>query len=104
MIESIVRGTTPTHNFNLPIDTSELKTARVIYSQNDKIVFKKERDECKMEGNTVSVTLTQAETFSLDHKHTAQVQIRILTTDGKCPKTKVYDVPVERCLDDEVLE
>lgn len=28
MIESIVRGTTPTHNFNLPIDTSELKTAR----------------------------------------------------------------------------
>lgn len=104
MIESIVRGTTPTHNFNLTIDTSEIKTARVIYSQGNKVVFKKEHGDCKMEGKTVSVTLTQEDTFSLSHNEMAQIQIRILTNGGDCPDTPIYSVPVEKCLDDEVLE
>ena len=97
------QGTTPTHYFTLPFDTSLVKSARVIYSQNEKVILKKELQDCKREGNTISCKLTQEETFLFVHPRTVQIQLRILTTGEEALNSNIETVPCERCLDDEVL-
>lgn len=99
----MIRGTTPTHSFTTDIHTSQIKEVKIIYAQADEIVFSKETEDCTFDGNTISTTLTQEETFSLDCKKMVQIQIRVLTLDGAVRSTVVQQVKVEKCLDNEVL-
>ena len=98
------RGTTPTHTFEIPFDTSNIKTAMVIYAQEDAEVFRKETGECNFDGNKISVKLTQEETLKLKCAQTVQIQLRILTNDGEAMATDVRDVSVGKCLNSEVLK
>lgn len=97
------RGTTPTHIFNLAFDASELQCVRVLYAQNDEVIIKKETADCRLTGKTIETTLTQEETLKLSCKERVQIQLRALTKSGKAINTAVKSVPVEKCLDDEVL-
>jgi hypothetical protein len=99
----MIRGSTPTHIFNLPIDTSLLSKIRIIYAQDDKVLFKKEKDACQCEGCKVSVKLTQEETFLFDCTKAVQIQIRAATVAGDVVPSKLKLVSVEKCLDNEVL-
>jgi hypothetical protein len=99
----MIRGTTPTHTFNLPLDVSLIKEIKIIYAQSDIQLFCKRKSDCVLEGTTVKTTLSQEETFKFDCKKMVQIQIRALTTDGRAPATEVILVPVDKCLDDEVL-
>lgn len=99
----MTRGTTPTHTFTIPFDVSLVQKAMVVYSQNDIEVFRKESSECQMNGNEISVTLTQEDTLRLDCKHLVQVQLRVLTTDNKALASKITLMNVQKCLNDEVL-
>jgi hypothetical protein len=97
------RGSTSPFTFALPYDTAALTKVRVIYTQGDKIVLKKEKEACGCNGNVLTVTLTQEETFLFDCEKPAEVQVRIMTTDGKVRGSIPKIFSVEKCLDDEVL-
>ena len=99
----MIRGTTPTHTFELPFDTAEIKEIKVIYAQDNEPLFCKRMDDCDVDGSNVSVKLTQEETFLFDHKKMVQIQIRVLTFGEDSLITAVMKVPVDKCLDDEVL-
>lgn len=100
----MIRGTTPTHVFNIPFDTSEIKTVKIIYSQEDEKIIEKKTADCELTGKTITTTLTQEETLKLDCKKRVQIQLRILTKSGASMSTFVKILPVEKCLDNEVLK
>jgi hypothetical protein len=99
----MTRGTTPTHTFKIPIHSSLVKSVMVIYAQNDKEVFHKDKWDCTMKGNEISVTLAQEETLKFDHRQNVQVQLRILTVDDVAMASLVSVISVKQCLNDEVL-
>lgn len=99
----MVKGTTPTHYFTLPFDTSLLENARIVYSQYEKVVLKKELLDCECDGNVLSCRLTQEETFLFVHPRSIQIQLRALTTSGDVINSYIETVTCEQCLDNEVL-
>jgi hypothetical protein len=100
----IIRGTTPTHTFTLPTDSSLCTKVRAIYSQDDKLVFKIEDNRFIRSDNVVSCKLTQEETLMLSCKQYCDIQLRVLTSGGDAMACDIMKITVGRCLDDEVLE
>lgn len=100
----MIRGTTPTHIYTLPIDTALLSELKIIYAQADNILFEKVAAHCQMTENTASVTLTQEETFLFDCKMPVQIQVRALTVAGVALASPITLISVEKCLDNEVLQ
>lgn len=102
----MIRGTTPTHTFQLPFDTSEVCSVRLIYKQellHGCIVLTKEIDDCQMSGDQISVTLTQEDTLSLNCKYPVKIQLRVLTKQGESLATTPITRSLVECLDGEVL-
>ena len=62
----MIRGTTPTHQFILPFGVENIKSGRVIYSQDGQVILTKEISECALEEQTITIKLTQEETFKFD--------------------------------------
>jgi hypothetical protein len=101
----MIRGTTPTHIFTLPFDVSLIADLRIIYAQDAAEILAKTKDDCGLDGNEVSVTLTQEDTFKFDCKRqVVQIQVRVLTSGGDALASEVIIVPVEQCLNSEVLK
>ena len=96
-------GTTPIHTFVLPFDDSFISKVRVIYKQLDKVILKKETEDCTIEGNVVTVKLTQEETFRFDYNYFVHIQIRVLTSGNESLKSDIIMKGLTECLDDEVL-
>ncbi len=99
----MIRGTTPTHIFRLPFDSSLLSSARVVYKQGQREVLRKETGAFTMEANILKLTLSQEETLSFDCKLSVKLQLRVKTTAGQVLAMKPRIVTVDECLDDEVL-
>lgn len=99
----MIRGTTPTHTFKLPFDASIVQKAMVIYAQNDAVVLEKQAQDCTMQDNEISVTLTQEDTLKFDCHFKVQIQLRILTNQGQALASDIHIVSVGKCLNDEVL-
>lgn len=97
------RGTTPTHIFTLPFDTNTLKEVHIIYAQGDIPVITKTISDCTLDGKTITVKLSQEETFKLDCKKYVQIQIRVLTNSGEVLNSEVNVVRVEKCLENAIL-
>ena len=100
----MIRGTTPTHTFNLKFDTSLIDKVKITYAQNDHIIFEKLATDCVLDGFTIKTVLTQEETLKLDHNSPVQIQLRILTTGGNALASVVQKVGVSQLLDDGVFE
>ena len=100
----MIRGTTPTHVFTLPFDTSEVKEVLITYAQKEKVLFEKATADCTLSENKVIVDLTQEETFEFDCTHSGQVQIRVKKTNGKVFASVVKKIDIETCLSKEVLK
>lgn len=79
----MIQGTTPTHNFTLPFAASQIEALRIAYEQNGKIVLTKEKEDCELSGNKVTVKLTQAETIGFEAPGNVRIQLHIRTTEGK---------------------
>lgn len=100
----IIRGTTPTHTFTLPMDVSMCSKLRAIYSQDGVTVIKIDNDRFKRNGREISCTLTQEETLQFNCKKYCEIQLRVLTNAGDALACRVEKITVGRCLDDEVLK
>lgn len=99
----MIRGTTPTHHFNLPFEASMISAVRAIYKQGTKEVLRKETPDFRLEGQRVSVDLTQEETFLFDCRTPVKLQLRVKTIRGQVLNTRTMVVSVAECLDSEVL-
>ena len=92
------RGTTPTLTFRLPIDTGSITALSLAVAQGGVVKIE------KLEGKTVSCTLTEEETLSLSAGagREAQVQLRV-GVGGQRMASQVFMVPVKRILRDGAL-
>ena len=97
------RGTTPTHAFTLPFAVDTVSNALIVYAQSGEEILRKTVHQCHMSENTISVDLTQEETFLFDCGKKVQIQVRVLTADGKALASNIIVADVDKCLSNEVL-
>ena len=101
--QTMIRGTTPTHQFVVPFDTSVLSEVLITYAQDNKLVLTKNIKDCTIEQDVISVTLTQEETLRFDSDHHVKIQLRALTTGGDALASQIITRSVGDVLNDEVL-
>lgn len=97
------RGTTPTHIFTLPYDLGEISALSIAYEQGGNIILEKSMEDVLVNGNTISVVLSQEETLLFDSNMTASVQIRVRTGNGSALASKPITLDVGAILRDGVL-
>lgn len=98
-----MRGTTPKFVFKVNMSTDNLIKIHVLFSQNNRLILRKDESCCTMSDKEISVELTQTDTFMFDCSKAAKVQLRALTADGKAVKTKVFAIDITECLEDDIL-
>lgn len=97
------KGTTPTHTFNITIDTSLIKEIKITYSQNGEEVLVKRTQDCTIEKNKIITKLSQEDTFLFNSDDAVSIQVRILTTANEALTSQIMKIKAEVCLDKEVL-
>lgn len=106
----MIRGTTPTLEFNLPFMASLIKSAEILISYVDnhkEVLIEKGLDDCVLGETSIATELTQEETLAFPAPITAEVQLRVVITQGGkdlALATDVYKVKVKKLLKDGVLE
>lgn len=103
----MIRGTTPTHYFDIKddgLDASVIAKVNVLYGQDDKLLFKKKTTECTVTDKTISTKLTREQSLMFDYKKPAQIQLIAETPTGDILETIVMTVGVDKLLDDGVIE
>lgn len=98
----MIRGTTPTHTYHMPFDTALIDKIKITYAQNGVVVLTKEKADCKIDGNAVTVRLTQEDTLKFDASR-VQIQVRVLTTGGDALASVIVTKPCEEVLEEGVL-
>ena len=99
----MIRGTTPTLEFLLPFDTSELAEAFVTLSQNDIVIVDKALNDCKCDTKKLSVKLTQEETLRLSCDCKTDIQVRVRTKAGDALASDITRVNTDKILKDGVI-
>ena len=99
----IIQGTTPTHEFELDFSTDICKEVRFVYSQNDSVVVLKDDEEITRDGNKVSATLTQEDTYSFEPNVRISLVLRILTISDTAIASDVITLKCRGLADKEVL-
>lgn len=99
----MIRGTTPTHIFRLPIEADTIRKLRITYSQGRKTVLEATEADCTMTGQEIRFRLTQEDTLLFTPLVAVELQIKVLTTDDNVMASKVMSLAVERILNTEVL-
>lgn len=103
----MIRGTTPTLCFNLPFTAALIKSAEITIKYVDnlkKVLILKTLEDCTLGESSISTMLTQEETLQFPAPATAQVQLRILTTDDVALATEPQAVTVKKLLSEDVIE
>lgn len=100
----LIKGTTPTHVFKVPLESAQIQNVEITYSQSDEEAFRKGVSDCVIEDYKISVQLKQEDTLKLNHKKKVQIQIRVRTVNGEVMSSRVIQREVEQCLSGEVLE
>lgn len=96
------RGTTPTIVITVTgCDMGLFDRVYIAIQQNGNTIVKKMED-VRIEGNTVTLTLTQEETLSLQTGD-VQIQMRARTGDGTAVASEIRTVPVDRILQEGVI-
>lgn len=83
----IIQGTTPTHGFQIPFDTSIIKVARFVYSQNGEVVCVKTGEDVSITPEAVTTTLTQEDTYNFTPGIQVKLILRVLTKAGEALAT-----------------
>lgn len=94
------RGTTPTHTIATDIDLRSAEVIYVTYKQGANLVVEKETSDITVEENSVSVTLSQAETLAFSASAEVLVQIRARFSDGSAVASNIMRTSVKDILKD----
>ena len=98
----IFKGTTPTFNFNVCLDTSlvDIENTHVIFTSGRAIVDKSGNDIIIGDG-VMSCSLTQEETLSFTGSQ-ANIQILVSMDSGQKPASSIMTIPVSSTLKGDV--
>lgn len=98
----MIRGTTPTLEFVLPFDTNLLAEAYVTLAQIGDVVLDKPLSECTLDGDKMTVKLTQEDTLKLKTGQ-VEIQIRAKTIDGDVIASDIILTSAQKILKDGVI-
>jgi hypothetical protein len=103
----MIRGTTPTLEFELPFSVSDLSEMYISLAQKIagvcSVIVDIDMARCTCAGNVVSVKLTQEETLKLSAGRDTEIQIRAKTVTGDAIASDIITVPTDRILKDGVI-
>ena len=99
----MIRGTTPTQKFLIPLNTEMVKDVRISYAQDGVVIAEKTVEACVLAGNEITTKLTQEETLKFHEKRQVELQVRLLTKDGNAMATNIYTLSAGKVLNEEVL-
>ena len=100
----MIRGTTPTLTFTLPMAVSTLSEYWVTVSQMyDNIRIDKDRSTLTASGKTITANLTQEDTLRLVPDKPVYIQLRVLTSGGDAMASEVFKATVDDVLREEVI-
>lgn len=85
-----------------PVAPSAYSAIVVTFKQGEAVV-QKDRDDLTLTSTSVVVQLTQAETALFEAQKKVYLQIRCYASEYDAPGSKIWALPVEDALDDEVL-
>lgn len=102
---TIIRGTTPIHEIEVPYPIEIIKDIRFVYGQKNKTVFVKQKEECNIQEGVATITLTQEETLSFVPNKNVDIEIRIKLTDGQVVRNEEpISLKVIDTCDEEIME
>lgn len=95
------RGTTPTHTCTIPssLDVSTLSEIYITYSQFGRPKLEKTKEDITIDGQTLTINLSQAETLSFKVGK-ARIQLRAVSAIGKAYASDIKEIQVEEILKD----
>lgn len=100
----MIRGTTPTLEFELPFSSDEISICSIALSQRDEVVVEKKLEDCQTDGNMLRCTLTEKETLLLDCDYgVVEIQVR-LKCGNRALASDIIQMSVGRILKDGCLE
>lgn len=100
----MIRGTTPTHIFNLPIETKIIKKIRISYKQGDSVLVEKTESDVTILATSIKLKLSQEDTFRFTSNIPVQLQLKVLTSLEDVLASPIKTIPVSVILNEEVLE
>lgn len=100
----MIQGTTPTHTFNLSIDSSIISKLTITYAQFERVIVQKTKDDCVINNNLITVKLSQEDTLRFKPGTPVQIQLRVLTVGGDALASEISTIPLEAVLDKAVLK
>lgn len=98
----MIRGTTPTHIFNVNVDLTDADVIYITYKQSDSIVVEKEKSDCTITADSVSVTLSQEDTLKFNTA-AVEIQIRARFPDGSAIASNIMQTTATRILKGGVI-
>lgn len=100
--EIMRQGTTPTIQITInDIDLNEMQNIYVVFEQNG-YILKKDSSDLDIEGNVISVSLSQEETLNFK-EGTCNIQLRMITKGGVAIASPIKTTKVYRVLNKEVI-
>lgn len=100
--EIMRQGTTPTIQITInDIDLNEMQNIYVVFEQNG-YILKKESSDLDIEGDVISVLLSQEETLNFK-EGTCNIQLRMITKGGVAIASPIKTTKVYRVLNKEVI-
>lgn len=94
----MIRGTTPTIRFKLPIEVDRLDCLYLTLAQRGTVKVEKCLTDCDCTGEFIKCRLSQADTLMLDSKRSVEIQVRFKTISGDALATEILSVPAGRIL------
>ena len=99
----MIRGTTPTHTFNLELETRNIESIRITYKQGARVALEKTERDATMSGTTIKVKLTQKDTYKFQLNIPVKLQLKVKTVGGDVLASRINTISVAEILNEEVL-
>lgn len=100
----MVRGSTPTFTFKLPMAVSSLKSLDVVFVQNGASVLSFGLERMVFEDNCVSFTLEQEETLLFSAGSSAEVQLKAVTENGEVLMSDIRKTHVRKKYPEDIIK
>ena len=100
-----MRGTTPTLTFTTPYKAALIERGYITFKQRDILVIDMQLSDPQVTvlDNAIKVTLTQAQTLSLNENLPCKVQIRAVLAGEKAVKSNVKEIKLDELLKEGVI-
>lgn len=101
---SISGGCTVTNTFTLPCGSEDIAALYVTYQQNGVTVLEKTKEDCRFQGNTAILSLSQEDTLKFPlEEGVIRIQIRLRTVAGTAMKSAVMTAAPDELLKQGVI-